>query len=44
MEGIDATLAAEMRLEAIAAIGLSGRVQEALSLAIDAHQGLGPGR
>ena len=38
VEGVDAALAAEMRVEAVAPIGLSGRVQEALTVAIDAHR------
>jgi DNA-binding CsgD family transcriptional regulator len=44
VQGTDAALAAEMRVEAAGAIGLSGRAQEALTVAIDAHlraQGFG---
>lgn len=37
VQGVDAALAAEMRVEAISAMSLSGRVQEALTVAIDAH-------
>jgi hypothetical protein len=38
VEGVDAALAAQMRVEAAAAIGLAGRVQEDLTVAIDAHR------
>jgi hypothetical protein len=38
VEGIDAALAAEMRIEAIAPLAWSGRVQEALTVAMDAHR------
>ena len=38
VEGVDPALAAEMRIQAISAISLSGRVHEALAVAIDAHR------
>ena len=38
IEDADAALAAEMRVEAVPAMSLSGRLQEALTVAIDAHR------
>ena len=38
IEGVDAALAAQMRVEAVPAIGLAGRVHEELKVAIDAHR------
>ena len=38
VKAVDAALAAEMRIEAVSAISLSGRVREALTVAIDAHR------
>ena len=38
VEGVDAALAAQMRVEAVPAIGLAGRVHEELEVAIDAHR------
>jgi DNA-binding CsgD family transcriptional regulator len=38
VEGVDAALAAEMRVNAVTPIALSGRVQEALTAAVDAHR------
>jgi DNA-binding CsgD family transcriptional regulator/tetratricopeptide (TPR) repeat protein len=38
VEGMDAALAAKMRVEAVPAIGVAGRVQEGLTVAIDAHR------
>jgi len=38
VEGLNAALAAQMRVEAAPAIGLAGRVQEELAVAIDAHR------
>ena len=44
VEGADPALSAEMRVEAATAISLSGRVQEALTVAVDAyHRALGLG-
>ncbi len=38
VEGVDAALAAQMRVEAAAAIGLAGRVQEDLTAAVGAYR------